>query len=73
MIPRPQRTRTHRSPREERHALRESHRHAFREVHNRGHLSGMDLRRNVYRSNLWAQPLADVTGRYRECSLAFYK
>jgi hypothetical protein len=73
MIPRPQNTRAHRSMREERHALRENQRQALRDARNRLQISGLDLRRSVYRTNLWAQPLPDITGRYRECSVAFFK
>lgn len=35
--------------------------------------SGLEQRRSIYRNNLWAQPLADVTGRTREFSLEFYR
>ncbi|XP_072942225.1 uncharacterized protein [Epargyreus clarus] len=31
------------------------------------------FRRTVYRHNLWARPLPDFTGRYRDCSPAFYR
>jgi E3 ubiquitin-protein ligase Topors len=30
-------------------------------------------RRSIYERNLYALPLADVTGRYRECSAEFYR
>jgi hypothetical protein len=35
--------------------------------------TGLDHRRHTYHNNLWAQPLADVTGRTREFSLSFYR
>ncbi|XP_063548243.1 E3 ubiquitin-protein ligase Topors-like [Cydia strobilella] len=31
------------------------------------------FRRTVYRHNLWARPLPDFTGRYRDCSPEFYR
>lgn len=30
-------------------------------------------RTRVYSNNLWAQPLPDLSGRYRDCSAAFYR
>lgn len=35
--------------------------------------AGSDFRSVVYRSNLWATPLPDITGRFRECSAHFYR
>ncbi|KAJ2948077.1 hypothetical protein O0L34_g9876 [Tuta absoluta] len=31
------------------------------------------FRRTVYRHNLWARPLPDFTGRYRDCTPEFYR
>lgn len=31
------------------------------------------FRRTVYRHNLWARPLPDFTGRFRDCSPEFYR
>lgn len=31
------------------------------------------FRRTVYRHNLWARPLPDFTGRFRECTPEFYR
>ncbi|XP_063395667.1 E3 ubiquitin-protein ligase Topors-like [Cydia fagiglandana] len=35
--------------------------------------SPSSFRRTVYRHNLWARPLPDFTGRYRDCSPEFYR
>ncbi|XP_063357901.1 E3 ubiquitin-protein ligase Topors-like [Cydia amplana] len=35
--------------------------------------SPASFRRTVYRHNLWARPLPDFTGRYRDCSPEFYR
>ncbi|XP_068626275.1 E3 ubiquitin-protein ligase Topors-like [Battus philenor] len=35
--------------------------------------SPASFRRTVYRHNLWARPLPDFTGRYRDCSPFFYR
>lgn len=31
------------------------------------------MRRRVYEDNMWAQPLPDLSGRFRECSSAFFR
>ncbi|CAG4977736.1 unnamed protein product [Parnassius apollo] len=35
--------------------------------------SPTSFRRTVYRHNLWARPLPDFTGRFRDCSPVFYR
>ncbi|CAH0592680.1 unnamed protein product [Chrysodeixis includens] len=35
--------------------------------------SPASFRRTVYRHNLWARPLPDFTGRYRDCTPDFYR
>ncbi|CAH0405219.1 unnamed protein product [Chilo suppressalis] len=35
--------------------------------------SPLAFRRTVYRHNLWARPLPDFTGRFRDCSPDFYR
>ncbi|KPJ16464.1 E3 ubiquitin-protein ligase Topors [Papilio machaon] len=35
--------------------------------------SPASFRRTVYRHNLWARPLPDFTGRFRDCSPLFYR
>ncbi|KAJ0182347.1 hypothetical protein K1T71_001716 [Dendrolimus kikuchii] len=35
--------------------------------------SPASFRRTVYRHNLWARPLPDFTGRFRDCSPEFYR
>ncbi|XP_032528987.2 E3 ubiquitin-protein ligase Topors-like [Danaus plexippus] len=35
--------------------------------------SPASFRRSVYRYNLWARPLPDFTGRFRDCSPEFYR
>ncbi|XP_020280572.1 E3 ubiquitin-protein ligase Topors-like isoform X2 [Pseudomyrmex gracilis] len=32
-----------------------------------------EYRRNVYRHNLWARPVPDLFGRFRECSYTYYR
>lgn len=32
-----------------------------------------DYRRTIYRLGIWATPLPDVFGRFRECSADFYR
>ncbi|XP_043466546.1 E3 ubiquitin-protein ligase Topors [Leptopilina heterotoma] len=39
----------------------------------RRQINPSDFRRNVYRLGLWASPLPDVFGRFRECSAEFYR
>lgn len=56
-------------------SLRRPNRHQ----HYNGHRSSMrhrstsDFRRSVYAQDLWVQDLADVSGRYRECTPQFYR
>lgn len=35
--------------------------------------SPTSFRRTVYRYNLWARPLPDFTGRFRDCTPDFYR
>lgn len=31
------------------------------------------MRRRVYEDNMWAQPLPDLSGRFRDCTPSFYR
>ncbi|XP_063226036.1 E3 ubiquitin-protein ligase Topors-like [Bacillus rossius redtenbacheri] len=32
-----------------------------------------EFRRSIYERNMWAEPLSDVTGRFRECTAEFFR
>ncbi|CAH2102223.1 unnamed protein product [Euphydryas editha] len=46
---------------------------AFPPPAHRRRRSPASFRRTVYRYNLWARPLPDFTGRFRDCSPEFYR
>ena len=45
----------------------------FSLLRQRGTGGTSEFRRNVYVRDLWAEPLADITGRYRNCSTDWYR
>ncbi|VVC25368.1 Hypothetical protein CINCED_3A025377 [Cinara cedri] len=36
-------------------------------------IDGQVMRRRVYAENMWAEPLPDLRGQFRDCSLTFYR
>ena len=44
-----------------------------RDERRRRQINPSDFRRNVYRHGVWASPLPDFFGGFRECSAEFYR